>query len=233
MTFGTYLQQIVDALGLSIISTGYGVIAIVPKIVGAVVLFAIGWIIGLLIEKIIESIFKSLKVDTLLKNAGLDDVMKRTGHPLNSGIFVGALVKWFIIIAFLVASFDVLNLNQVSAFLKDVVLAYLPQVIVAVLILMVAVMVAEAMQKIVMASARAAHVKSAHLLGVITRWAIWIFAILTALLQLGIAPALIQTVVMGIIAGGALAFGLAFGLGGKEHASTIIEDTLKKLEERD
>ncbi len=233
MTFGTYFQQVVDALGLSIISTGYGVIEIVPKIIGAVVLFAIGWIVGVLIEKIIESIFKSLKVDNLLKNAGFDEVMKRTGHPLNSGIFVGALVKWFIITAFLVASFDVLKLNQVSAFLKDVVLAYLPQVIIAVLILMVAAVVADAMQKIVTASARAAHVKSAHLLGVITRWSIWIFAILSALIQLGIAGALIQTIVMGIIAGGALAFGLAFGLGGKEHASEIIGETLKRLEEKE
>ncbi len=98
---------------------------------------------------------------------------------------------------------------------------------------MVAVVIAETMQKVVMASARAAHVKSAHLLGVITRWSIWIFALLTAIFQLGIAPALIQTVVMGIIAGGALAFGLAFGLGGKQQASDILDQTLKKLEEKE
>ncbi len=210
-----------------------GIASFVPTLIIAVVVFAIGWVLATLIEKIIENIFKSLKVDAALRSAGLDEVMKRTGHPLNSGIFVGSLVKWFIIVVFLIASFDVLGLSQVNMFLKDVVLSYLPQVIVAVLVLMVAVVIAEAMQKIVMASARAAHVKSAHLLGVLTRWAIWIFALLTALFQLGIAPALIQTVVMGIIAGAALAFGLAFGLGGKEHASDIIEVTLKKLEEKE
>jgi hypothetical protein len=211
----------------------YGVISFVPTLVIAIIIFAIGWILATLIEKIIESIFKSLKVDSLLRGAGVDDVMKRTGHPLNSGAFVGALVKWFVIVVFLIASFDVLQLNQVNSFLRDVVLSYLPQVIIAVLVLMVAIVVGEAMQKVVAASARAAHVKSAHLLGVLTRWAIWIFAILTALFQLGIAPALIQTVVMGIIAGAALAFGLAFGLGGRDYASGVIERTAHKLSDKE
>ncbi len=211
----------------------YGVASFVPTLIIAIIIFAIGWILAALVEKIVESIFKAIKVDAALKGAGLDDVMKRTGHPLNSGAFVGALVKWFIIIVFLIASFDVLGLAQVNTFLKDVVLSYLPQVIVAVLVLMVAVVIAEAMQKIVTASAHAAHVKSAHLLGVVTRWAIWIFALLTALYQLGIAPGLIQTIIMGFIVGGALAFGLAFGLGGKEYASGVIDRTMKKLEAKD
>ncbi|HEY4478544.1 MAG TPA: hypothetical protein VI775_01745 [Candidatus Paceibacterota bacterium] len=210
-----------------------GVMSIVPALVLAVIIFAIGWLLAVLIEKIVESVFKAIKVDAALKSAGLDDVMKRTGHELNSGLFVGSLVKWFIIVVFLVASFDVLNLTQVNMFLRDVVLSYLPQVIIAVLVLMVAVVIAEAMQKVVMASARAAHVKSAHLLGVITRWAIWIFALLTALFQLGVAPALIQTVVMGIVAGLALAIGLAFGLGGKDYAAGVIDKTMKKLSEKE
>ncbi len=211
----------------------YGVVAFVPTLIIAVIVFVIGWVLATLVEKIVEGIFRSLKVDAALKSAGLDDVMKRAGHSLNSGHFIGSLVKWFIIIVFLIASFDILGLTQVNLFLKDVVLTYLPQVIIAVLVLMVAAVIGETMQKVVMASARAAHVKSAHLLGVITRWSIWIFALLTALYQLGIAPGLIQTVVMGVIAGGALAFGLAFGLGGKEQASEIITMTLKKLEEKD
>ncbi len=211
----------------------YGVASFLPTLIIAIIVFAIGWVLASLIEKVVESVFKAVKVDTALKSAGLDDVMKRTGHPLNSGLFVGSLVKWFVIIVFLIASFDVLGLTQVNLFLKDVVLSYLPQVIVAVLVLMVAVMIAETMQKIVMASARAAHIKSAHLLGVITRYSIWIFAILTALYQLGIAPALIQTIVMGVIAGAAIAIGLAFGLGGKDYAAGVVEKTMKKLEERE
>jgi small-conductance mechanosensitive channel len=206
----------------------YGVASFVPNLIIALVIFAIGWVLALLIEKLVESLFKTLKVDAALKSAGMEDVVKRAGHNLNSGLFVGAFVKWFIIIVFLMASFDVLKLNQVNGFLRDVV-NYLPTVIVAILILMVAVVVANAMQKLVVASARAANIKSAELLGRITKWAIWIFAILTALFNLGIAPALIQTVVMAVFAGLALAIGLAFGLGGKDAAQKMIEKTTHKL----
>ncbi len=228
-----FVQNWGEGFTTSLQATWYGVIDFVPELIGAIVLFAVGWLLASLIEKIVESLFKSLKLDSLLRSAGVDEVMKRTGHPLNSGAFIGGLVKWFVIIVFLIASFDVLNLTQVNDFLKDVVLAYLPQVIIAVLILMVSVVLGEAMQKIVTASAKAAHVKSAHLLGVLTRWAIWIFALLTALFQLGIAPALIQTVVMGVIAGAALAFGLAFGLGGRDYAAGVIEKTAHKLTDKE
>lgn len=221
-----FFQNLVDALGGSIIATWQGVIDFVPELIGAVIVFAIGWLVAVLIEKIVESIFRSLKVDSLLRTAGLEEVMKRTGHPLNSGLFVGALIKWFVIVVFLVASFDILGLTQVNEFLQGVVLGYLPQVIIAVLVLMVAVVIADAMQKIVAASARAAHVKSAHLLGVVTKWAIWIFAILTALITLNVAAYLIQMIVTAVFAGVALGLGLAFGLGGKDYASRMIEKTM-------
>jgi hypothetical protein len=229
----TFVQNWGEVFTQSLQGIWMGVANFLPNLIIAIIIFAIGWILANLIEKIVESIFRSLRVDSALKSAGFDDVMKRTGHPLNSGLFVGSLIKWFVIVVFLVAAFDTINLDQVNVFLQTVVLAYLPQVIVAVLILMVAVVVADAMQKIVAASARAAHVKSAHLLGVVTRWSIWIFAVIAALYQLEIAPGLINTIVMGVIAGGALAFGLAFGLGGRDYAAGVIERTAAKLTPKD
>jgi hypothetical protein len=211
----------------------YGVASFVPTLLVAIIIFAIGWLLASLIEKLIEGLFKSFKVDALLKSGGLEDVVERSGHKLNSGKFVGALIKWFVIVVFLVASFDVLGLTQVNMFLKDVVLSYLPQVIIAVLILMVSVVIAEAVHKLVTASARAAHVKSAVLLGSMAKWAIWVFAILTALFHLGIAPALIQTLFMGIVVAAAIATGLAFGLGGKEVAGRMLEKTVHTVTDKD
>lgn len=225
-----FFQNWGDALTSSLLSVWYGVVTFVPTLILALIVFAIGWVLAALIEKLVESIFRSLKVDAALKSAGLEDVVKRAGHNLNSGLFVGALVKWFVIVVFLMAAFDTLGLTQVTSFLRDVV-NYLPQVIIAVLILMVAVVVANVMQKIVIASSKAAHIDSAELLGKITKWAIWIFALLTALFNLGVAPALIQTVITAIFAGGALALGLAFGLGGKETAQKLIEKTLHSIVE--
>jgi hypothetical protein len=212
-----------DVFTSSLQNIWYGFAAFVPTLIIAIIIFAIGWILGALLQKIVESIFQTLRVDHALRSAGLEEIVKRSGYNLKSGTFVGVIVKWFVIVVFLIASFNILGLNDVNAFLSTVVLAYIPQVLVAVLVLMVAVVIADALAKVVVASARAAHIKSAHLLGNITRWSIWIFAALTALYHLGIAPGLIQTIVLGIVIAISLAVGLAFGLGSKEVAGKIVE----------
>jgi hypothetical protein len=227
-----YIANWGDAVTSAILNVGYGVLNFIPKLFIALVIFAIGWVLAVLIERLVESVFKALKVDSLLKSAGLEEVVKRSGYNLNSGLFVGSLVKWYVIVVFLIASFDLLDLDRVNSFLTDV-LNYLPQVIVAVLILMVAVIVANAMHRIVVASARAGHVRSAELLGRITKWSILIFALLVALTNLGVAPRLIEIVVMAVFAGAALALGLAFGLGGKNVAEKLIERTANNIIERE
>jgi hypothetical protein len=209
-----------------------GFIAFVPSLIIAVVIFIIGWIIAAIIGRIVAQVIRAIKVDVALERAGFGNVVKRAGFNLDSGAFLGGLVKWFVIVAFLVASFDVLGLAQVNVFLQNVVLLYLPQVIVAVLILLVAVVIADAMQKVVIGSARAANVKSANFLGTVTKWAIWIFALLTALVQLGIAVGFIQTLFTGVIVALALAFGLAFGLGGQEAASRYVEKLRQEIADR-
>lgn len=218
------IQNWGDVFTLSLQSVWAGVAQFVPLLVIALIIFAIGWVLAALVEKLVESLFRSIKVDTALKGAGMEEVVKRAGYELNSGAFVGALVKWFIIVVFLMASLGMLGLDQVNSFLAQVV-GYLPNVIIAVLVLMVAAVVAAAMQKLVVASALAAHSQSSALLGRVTKWSIWIFAILAALVQLGVAATLIQMILTAVFAGLALALGLAFGLGGKEVAQKMIEKT--------
>src|SRR5581483_4544903 len=126
-----------------------GVAAIVPSIIAAVVIFIIGWIVGSLVGRLVAHLIGAIKLDAALEQAGMGNVMKRAGFNLNSGAFIGGLVEWFIIVAFLVASFEVLGLSQVNLFLQSVVLLYLPQVIVAVLILLVSVVIADVLSKVV------------------------------------------------------------------------------------
>lgn len=210
-----------------------GVVNFIPNLVIAIIIFAIGWMIGAVLGKAIQQIFKSLKIDNALKNAGFESHVNRAGFNLNSGAFVGMLVKWFVIIAFLVASFDVLGLNQVNVFLQDVVLLYLPKVIVAVLIMLVAVVIAEIMQNVVMGAVRATHMKSSRFLGAITKWAIWIFAVLAALFQLGIAATFIQILFTGVIIAMSLGFGLAFGLGGQDAAAKYLDQMKRGIGEKE
>ena len=205
------------------------VLSIAARLVVALAIFIIGWIIGVFVASIVEKIFKKLNVDSALRKAGVETTLQRGGMALNSGYFVGALLKWFIIVVFLISSFQILDLVQVTYFLQQVVIGYLPQVIIAILILMVAVVIGDIVQRIVRASAGAAGVRSSHLLGAIAKWVIWIFALLTVLVQLGIGTDLIRILFTGIVVAGAIAFGIAFGLGGQTHASELITKIKREI----
>lgn len=227
------LEMWTNVLAETLRDLWFGVVGFIPDLVVAIVIFVIGWVIGAALGRVVAQIISSLKVDQALRSAGVEDVLSRAGFSLNSGVFVGALVKWFLIITFLVASLEVLGLQQVNVFLQEVVLLYLPQVIIAVLILLVAAVVAEVVQNIVVGAAKAASLVYTRLLGNVARWSIWVFAILAALDHLGVASSFVQTLFTGIIVSLALAFGLSFGLGGQEAANRYVEKLSKEITSRE
>jgi hypothetical protein len=200
-----------------------GVIMFIPTLIVAIVIVLIGWGISVIVYSAISKFMQSIKFDEALRKAGFDKVVSRAGLSLNSGKFIGKLIQYFIVIAFLIASFDVLGLNQVTAFLQQIVLGYLPQLIVAVLILLVGSVVGDVMSRIVMASARTAGLTHSNLLGTVTKWSIWIFVLLVALSQMGIAGGFIQTLFTGAVVAVSLALGLSFGLGGQQAAARTVE----------
>ena len=218
-----FFQTWSGAFNDSLLNLWYGFISFVPNLLGAIILFIIGWIVGSVIGKAITQVFAALKIDSLFESAGASTIVNRAGLRLNVGGFIGGLVKWFIIIVFLMASLQILGLTQVNEFLRDAVLFYLPKVIIATLVLVIATVLADSMRKIVKASAMAANVRSANMLGSIVKYAIWTFAFIIALSELGIATTFMQTLFIGIVAALAISFGLAFGLGGRDAAARSIE----------
>ncbi len=200
-----------------------GVAGFIPKFLAAVVLFLVGWLIAVILGRLVHQVIKAIKLDVALRGAGFDKVVDRAGMNLNSGAFLGALVKWFFIVVSLVAALEILGLNTVTGYLSEVVLGYLPKVIVASLILLVSVVIAQAVEKLVTSSAKAANISAANILGQMSKWAIWIFAFMFALSNLQILNSFIQPLFIGIIAAISLALGLSFGLGGKEAAARYIE----------
>ncbi|MEA1929614.1 MAG: hypothetical protein U9M92_01890 [Patescibacteria group bacterium] len=197
----------------------WGVVSFVPNLFIAIVIFLLGWLVGSVLGRWVDQLVRSLKIDNLLRGLSFDKALDKANLPLNSGAFIGGLVKWFVIIVFLMASMEVLGLSEVTSFLKNIVIGYLPNVIAAALILVVAAMIGDALRRVVVSSAKAAGVRSSHFLGSLALWAVWLFALIAALLQLGVAVALLQTLFTGLVAMLALAGGLAFGLGGKDVAS--------------
>lgn len=220
-----------DTLNASFQNLFYGIVAFVPNLIVAVIIFVVGWLIGVGLGRVVAQIVDALRVDQALRAAGVDRVVSRAGFTMNSGKFLGFLVKWFFIIVFLVAALGVLHLDQVNLFISDVVLGYLPQVIVAVLILLVAAVVASSAERVVTGSARAAQLHAAGFIGNVAKWAIWVFAILAALSELQVAVALVQTLFTGIVIAIALALGLSFGLGGQAAAARYIEHLRGEIKE--
>lgn len=215
------LQTWGDVIVASLQQVWTSVANFVPLLIGAVVVFLIGWVVAMSLGKLVEQVVRALHVDNFLSKLDVERAVERAGWKLNSGAFLGGLVQWFLIVVFLLAAVNILGLTQVSDFLTQVLL-YIPNVVVAALILIIAALVANTVEGLVRGSVEAAGYRGA-LVGVVARWSIWVFAFVAALQQLGVATALLQTVVTGLVAALAIAFGLAFGLGGKEAASAFVE----------
>lgn len=210
-----------DVFNASFQNLWWGFVQFAPRLIVAIVFFVIGWFLGVLVAKAIEQVFSSLKIDSLFRSIGAENFFRRAGLNLNTGYFVGELVKWFIIIVFLLPSLNLVGLTEVSSFLKDSVLAFLPQVVIAAFVLIIAAIVSEGLSKTVLAAARAMNLRQAHMLAVVAKYAVWVFAFIIALGKLGLGDYM-SILFSGIIAMLALAGALAFGLGGKEHASRFI-----------
>lgn len=206
----------------ALINLWSGFVAFVPKLIGALIIFLIGWIISVAVGKVISEILRKIRFNKVFEKGGMKDALNKAEIKIDASGFIGAIFKWILVIVFLLAAVEVLGLVQFADFLSDV-LSYLPNVIVAVLILVVAVLIADFMEKIVRAAVEGAKVGYGNLVGSIVRWSIWIFAVFAILYQLRIASELIQTLLTGIIGLIVIAGGIAFGLGGKEAAADIIK----------
>ena len=221
-----------DVFNSSLQELWWGFIQFAPKLVIAIVLFAIGWILGSVIAKALEQVFSALKIDSLLKPIGIDSFFRKAGMGLNSGYFVGQVVKWFVIIVFLIPSLDLVGLNSIKDFLQYDVLGFLPRVVVAALILIIATIVAEGLSKTVVATARTMNLSSSNMLGTVAKYSVWIFAFIIALGQLGVADYYMSVLFTGIIAMLSIGGALAFGLGGKEAAARFISKVGEEVSHR-
>lgn len=207
------------------------IIVYIPNIVVAILVFAVGWIIAVIVGKLVEEFLKAVKLDRALKSAGIDEIVEKMGFTLKASSFLGALIKWFIIIIFFTTSLTILELQEVTAYLWEIVLNYLPRIIIAVIILMVAAILAQFVYNLVLGAAKASGIRSKKFLANFAKWAVWIAAFIIVLPQLGIAATFIYTLFTGLVFALSLAFGLAFGLGGREEAARILAKLRKELEE--
>ena len=215
------IQNWTDVVATSLQNLWLGFMNFIPLLVGAFVILVVGLIVGAGLGTLVEKIFDAVKLDSFLMKLGLGPYFERAGLRLRVARFLGRLVYWFVVIAFLLAASDILGLFALSAFLSDI-LGYIPNIIAAVLIMLASVVLGGFLKRIVTASVLSARLHAAHFLGTLAWWSVIVSGLLASLVQLNIASTIIQSVVTGFIAMVALAGGLAFGLGGKEYAAHLL-----------
>ncbi|MBN2585609.1 hypothetical protein JXA59_03105 [Patescibacteria group bacterium] len=210
----------------------YRFLIFLPNLIGALLIILIGWIVAVGLDRLVTQILKQLKLDHALNKVGTKTLFKKSGVDFEASDFIGGLVKWTVLLIALLAAADVLGLSKITDFL-NAILSYIPNIFVAIAILLIGMLAANFFAHVVRGGVGAARIKVANLLAAVTRWTIWIFAIFAALTQLGIAEAIINNLIMAIFFMIALAGGLAFGLGGQKAASETLEDMKKEMRHRD
>jgi ABC-type multidrug transport system fused ATPase/permease subunit len=211
-----------DVFNSSLQSLWWSLVQFTPKLLVAIIFFIIGWVLGEIISKAIEQIFRALKIDKLFASVGAEGFFRRAGMNLNTGYFVGEVAKWFVIIVFLLPSLDLVGLNSIKDFLQTNVLGFLPHVIVAAFVLIIATLVSQGLSATITAATRSMSLRSAHLLGAVAKYAVWTFAFIIALGELGVAEYYMSVLFAGIIFMFALGSALAFGLGGRDAAAKFL-----------
>jgi hypothetical protein len=199
-----------------------------PTLLFAIVVFIVGWFIAIGIGALIAQVLTKLKFNKIVNKGNWKSALDKAEITVNPSEFIGGIIKWILVVTFLTWSVEILGSDQFAKFLGGV-LAYLPNVIVAALIFVVTVVLVDIIEKLVKVSVEKTKIGYSQMASSIVRWAIWIFAILAILEQLGIARAFMQIIFSGIVAVLAISFGLAFGLGGKETASDILSGLRRKL----
>lgn len=211
-----------DILGQSLIDTEMTLLSFLPSVIIAMVVFALGWFLGAVLSRAVEHLVGVLRIDKVLHRVGFDTLSERAGVHVSVAKFLGGVVKWTVIIAFTLASAEILGLSQVTQLLRDI-LVYIPQVIIAAVILVISILLGDFVSRLISHSVKATGMKGESA-AQMAKWAIIIVGgVFPALTQLRIAQGLVEVLFTGVVFAISLALGLSFGLGGRDAAAKAIE----------
>lgn len=206
----------------------------IPALLAAIVIFVIGWIVAALIGKLAAEVLKRLQFNKIFEKGNWDEALAKANIKVDASGFIGAIVKWVLVIVVLQIAVGILGerWNDFANILSGVI-GYLPNVVVAVLIFVATVIIADIVEKIVRVSVERVRVGYGHVASAIIKWAIWVFAILAILQQLRFEAAtwvfeLIKIAFIGVVA----VFAIAFGLGGRDVAAKMIEEFKQKMSQK-
>ena len=201
----------------------------IPNILGALILLIIGWIIAGIVANLVTKLCRGVHVDTVADRVGVNGFLAQSGTCLRASSIIGEIIKWVIRLVFVEMAAEQLGMPQISLIINQI-LGFIPNIIVAMVILGVGAFIGQLLAGIVRGAASEAKFGNASLLSKLTFGAIMAFAIIAALNELNVAPVVVNTLYIGLVAALTLALGLAFGLGGRDTAARLTEQWAGQLE---
>ena len=207
------------------------IMAYIPVLLGALVILIVGWIVAKALRQLVDWLLKTVRFDTLADKAGITGILRKGDLKITAREVVSGLVYWLVVIMVLVMVVNALGLPKASDILASL-FAYIPKVIAALFVLVVAMFLASFVSGIVRTAAGNANLPRPEIFAGVSRWAIIIFAATIALEELGIASLLVTATFNIILGGVCLALALAFGLGGKEAAARYLEELKKRHDKK-
>lgn len=220
----------VDQLQASFTNAMTMLFSAIPRILGFIIVVLIGWLVASLIARAVTTLLRSIRFNDVADRAGITRFARRAEVNADPSAIVGGIVKWLVRIVVLLVAFDLLGLPAVSEVLSEFLL-WLPNLVVAVAVLLIAGVAANALANLVRGATAETDIADPDTLATVTRIAVWAFAVVIAFNQLGVARTLINTLVTGLVFAVALAAGLAFGLGGREMAARKLDSWSEKGKE--
>jgi hypothetical protein len=212
-----------DAIFLALTGALFDILGFVPRLLGALVILFVGWLVARLVEGLVTRGLRVVRFNQVAQRAEIDEFLNKAGVRLDPAAVVGKLAYWFLFLIFIGAAFNSFGLTQVNTVINQIV-AFLPNVVVALVVLLVGALLANFVGNLVRGASGSARVGDPGLLATFARTAVLVFATLIALDQLEIAPTIINTLWTALIGSVAVAAALAFGLGGQGVARQLLED---------
>src|SRR2546423_4836538 len=188
-------------------------LAAIPAIVGAIVLLIIGWIVAGVVAALVVRLLRAIRIDQLADRAGVTTFLRRANVRADAAGVIAGIAKWYIRLVFLLLAANAVGLTAVSGIVTSV-LAFLPNLLVAMVILGVFSWLASTAKNVVAGGMESAGLPNAGAIGAGVFGAVLALGVVAPAESPGIAQTLINTLFMGVVAALALAFRLAFGLGG-------------------
>jgi len=223
-----FLNSIGTAILEALISLWEGLVAYLPSLIAGIIILIVGIFLAKAIEKLVQKVIAAAKIDELIAKINVIRKIEEGGTKVVFSQIFAWLVKWFVYVVLLVAVSDILQLGQFTLFLNEIAL-YLPNVIIAVLILVAGFILGYFVDDLIVKVLKSTKEKLANLVGAVAKWAIIVFTVLAALIQLNVATQMIQMLFTAIVFMLAVAFGLAFGLGGRDAAKELIEEVKRDI----